>query len=59
VIYILKVDIPANGGTPTRLRLVGPFEHIRAALARGNLHGNNSWWQVVDLAETAIQVESP
>ena len=66
MLYVLKMDNPKNPrdqGTPTRVRLVGPFGDNRLACRwardrRNNPH-DNPCWQVVDLEEPTMSVEAP
>lgn len=66
MIFVVKMDNPRSPddtGTPTRVRLVGPFANDFAASRWGHsLHSNphdNPCWQVVYLDSTFIEVVDP
>ena len=72
MIYVVKMDNPKNSrdqGTPTRVRLIGPFGNARLACMwardkKNNPH-DNPCWQVVDLELAPgqdfplVEVETP
>lgn len=67
--YIVKMDNPQDPedrGTPTRVRLIGPFapDHsvavvqIHRWISDNNLLGNPCW-QLVDIDEPVVEVVAP
>lgn len=66
MIYVLKMDnpkSPEDTGTPTRVRLIGPFlsEKLAGSWGRSrqsNPH-DNPCWQVVDLDAPTVPIEAP
>lgn len=72
MIYVLKMDNPRSPndfGTPTRVRLIGPFEDKRVAGewadyrdspdANPNNPHDNPCWQIVDLETPTVEVVAP